>query len=158
MVQEQPNNPLHGLTLETIVKSLFETYGWEDLGDKIDIRCFKNDPSVKSSLKFLRKTPWARTKVERLYLKTEKKKQRKARKEKKESIPASAETLPEVPAEPSPPVIEGKVHEVVKPAVVKPAVVKPAVVKPAVVEPAVVKPAVVKPKLRPDSPWNNLKK
>jgi uncharacterized protein (DUF2132 family) len=64
----QPNNPLHGITLETIVTRLAEYYGWEELGSRINIRCFNNDPSVKSSLAFLRKTPWARSKVERLYL------------------------------------------------------------------------------------------
>jgi uncharacterized protein (DUF2132 family) len=71
MSEEQPNNPLHGLTLEAIVSSLVEHYGWERLGQLIDIRCFNNDPSVKSSLKFLRKTPWARDKVEELYLSTQ---------------------------------------------------------------------------------------
>jgi uncharacterized protein (DUF2132 family) len=71
MSEEQPNNPLHGLTLETVVNSLVEHYGWERLGQLIDIRCFNNDPSVKSSLKFLRKTPWARTRVEELYLSTQ---------------------------------------------------------------------------------------
>jgi uncharacterized protein (DUF2132 family) len=71
MSDEQPNNPLHGLTLEFIVNSLVEHYGWERLGQLIDIRCFNNDPSVKSSLKFLRKTPWARAKVEELYLSTQ---------------------------------------------------------------------------------------
>jgi uncharacterized protein (DUF2132 family) len=71
MSEEQPNNPLHGLTLESIVTSLVEHYGWERLGQLIDIRCFNNDPSVKSSLKFLRKTPWARDKVEELYLSTQ---------------------------------------------------------------------------------------
>ncbi len=68
MSDEQPNNPLHGLTLEQIVKSLVDRYGWEELGKLINIRCFNSDPSVKSSLKFLRKTPWARKKVEDLYL------------------------------------------------------------------------------------------
>jgi len=68
MSEQQPNNPLHGITLEQIVNSLVEQYGWSELGKRINIRCFKNDPSVKSSLKFLRKTPWARTKVEDLYL------------------------------------------------------------------------------------------
>ncbi len=68
---EQKNNPLHGLTLETIVTRLAEHYGWESLGEQISIRCFQADPSVKSSLKFLRKTPWAREKVEQLYLNTE---------------------------------------------------------------------------------------
>ena len=64
----QPNNPLHGLTLETIVTRLVEHYGWTELGRRIEIRCFNFDPSVKSSLQFLRKTPWARAKVEALYL------------------------------------------------------------------------------------------
>ena len=68
MSGQQPNNPLHGITLEQIVKSLVDHYGWRKLGKRIDIRCFNSDPSVKSSLKFLRKTPWARTKVEELYL------------------------------------------------------------------------------------------
>jgi uncharacterized protein (DUF2132 family) len=66
----QPNNPLHGVTLESIVTRLVDHYGWDKLGDKININCFKNDPSVKSSLKFLRKTPWAREQVENLYLST----------------------------------------------------------------------------------------
>lgn len=66
----QANNPLHGLTLETIVTKLVEFYGYPKLSQQINIRCFKEDPSIKSSLKFLRKTPWARTKVEELYLKT----------------------------------------------------------------------------------------
>lgn len=67
---EQKNNPLHGLTLETIVTRLADHYGWEALGKLISIRCFQADPSVKSSLKFLRKTAWAREKVEQLYLNT----------------------------------------------------------------------------------------
>ena len=73
MSEQQPNNPLHGITLEQIVNSLVEQYGWSELGKRINIRCFKNDPSVKSSLKFLRRTPWARTKVEDLYIATQKK-------------------------------------------------------------------------------------
>ena len=64
----QPRNPLHGLTLEAIVTALADYYGWEELGARIPVRCFTLDPSVKSSLKFLRKTPWAREKVEGLYL------------------------------------------------------------------------------------------
>lgn len=68
MSQEQPNNPLHGVTLQMIVEELVEYYGWHQLALRIDIRCFRNDPSVKSSLKFLRRTPWARQKVEDLYL------------------------------------------------------------------------------------------
>ncbi|HSC67130.1 MAG TPA: VF530 family protein [Cellvibrio sp.] len=67
---EQKNNPLHGITLETIVTRLADHYGWEALGNQINIRCFQSDPSIKSSLKFLRKTPWAREKVEQLYLNT----------------------------------------------------------------------------------------
>ena len=65
---DQPRNPLHGITLEAILENLVARYGWETLGRLIDIRCFTHDPSVKSSLKFLRKTPWARTKVEALYV------------------------------------------------------------------------------------------
>ncbi len=73
MSEEQVNNPLHGITLEQIVNSLVDHYGWNELGKRINIRCFTNDPSVKSSLKFLRKTPWARTKVEELFIATQKK-------------------------------------------------------------------------------------
>jgi len=62
------NDPLHGVTLEMIVTVLLERYGWEELGQLVDIRCFQSDPSVKSSLKFLRRTPWARKKVENLYV------------------------------------------------------------------------------------------
>ena len=64
----QRGNPLHGLTLETILKALVAHYGWSDLGERIPVRCFTQDPSVGSSLKFLRKEPWAREKVEGLYL------------------------------------------------------------------------------------------
>ncbi|MEO3866930.1 VF530 family protein [Rheinheimera fenheensis] len=66
----QPNNPLHGVTLEQIVTALVDHFGWPALAKQIDINCFKVDPSVKSSLKFLRKTPWAREKVEQLYIAT----------------------------------------------------------------------------------------
>ena len=66
----QHNNPLHGKTLEAILVYLVSYYGWEELGEKIRINCFRNDPSIKSSLKFLRRTSWAREKVERLYIKT----------------------------------------------------------------------------------------
>jgi len=68
MNNEQPRNNLHGVTLEMILNHLVEQYGWDELGKRIVIKCFINDPSVKSSLKFLRKTPWARKKVEDLYL------------------------------------------------------------------------------------------
>ena len=64
----QPNNPLHGISLEQLLTKLVAHYGWEELSKNIDIKCFKNDPSIKSSLTFLRKTPWARTKLEELYL------------------------------------------------------------------------------------------
>jgi uncharacterized protein (DUF2132 family) len=66
--QVQPRNALHGLTLQTIVTALVDHYGWADLAQRIPIRCFRTDPSISSSLKFLRKTPWAREKVESLYL------------------------------------------------------------------------------------------
>lgn len=65
-------DPLHGVTLKMIVTELYEIYGWEELGDRIDINCFTKDPSISSSLKFLRKTPWAREKVEALYIKSTK--------------------------------------------------------------------------------------
>ena len=67
---QQPNNPLHGLTLEKILTRLVEHYGWDGLYDEINVNCFYNEPSIKSSLKFLRKTQWARDKVEALYLRT----------------------------------------------------------------------------------------
>lgn len=71
--REQPNNPMHGVKLITILVLLLEHYGWEGLAMKININCFKNDPSIKSSLKFLRKTQWARDKVKQLYLDLKKK-------------------------------------------------------------------------------------
>ena len=66
----QTNNPLHGVKLVDMLELLVKTYGWDDLGEMITIRCFTHDPSIKSSLTFLRKTPWARDKVEQLYLRT----------------------------------------------------------------------------------------
>ncbi len=68
MTHPQPKNPLHGLTLETILTQLVDHYGWEKLGQTIKIKCFNQDPSIKSSLKFLRTTSWARKEVEDLYL------------------------------------------------------------------------------------------
>lgn len=68
MSSKQPGNPLHGVTLERMLNDLVADYGWAELGRLIDIRCFNNDPSIKSSLKFLRKTDWARKQVEELYL------------------------------------------------------------------------------------------
>lgn len=66
--ESQPNNPLHGITLANVLEYLVDRYGWEYLGKKIRIKCFTDNPSIKSSLTFLRKTPWARTKVEDLYI------------------------------------------------------------------------------------------
>ena len=68
MPEAQPNNPLHGVTLEAMLNHLVKYYGWEQLGYNINIRCFNENPSVQSSLKFLRKTAWARKKVEELYI------------------------------------------------------------------------------------------
>ena len=67
MSEHQENNPLHGKTLEQVVTGLVDYYGWPELGSRINIRCFNSDPSIQSSLKFLRKTPWAREKVEKLF-------------------------------------------------------------------------------------------
>ncbi|UVE18944.1 VF530 family protein [Pseudomonas sp. LS44] len=68
MTSPRPQDPLHGVTLEAVVTALVDHYGWARLGELVTIRCFQSDPSVKSSLKFLRKTPWAREKVEALYI------------------------------------------------------------------------------------------
>ncbi len=76
MSKQQPNNPLHGIKLATIIEDLVDFYGWDSLADKININCFKSNQTVKSSLKFLRKTPWARDKVEDLYLQFQKKHKR----------------------------------------------------------------------------------
>ncbi len=70
MTNQQPQNPLHGITLEMLLTRLVEKYGWEELGRRIAIKCFTDNPSIKSSLKFLRRTPWARKKVEELYQKS----------------------------------------------------------------------------------------
>ena len=74
---EQKNNPLHGITLEQILTHLVNQYGWDEMGNQINIRCFQIDPSVKSSLAFLRKTPWARKKVEDFYIYSLRKKKSK---------------------------------------------------------------------------------
>ena len=71
MSKERAQDPLHGITLKAIMTQLVEEYGWDELGNRITIKCFSNDPSISSSLKFLRKTPWARQKVEKLYLETQ---------------------------------------------------------------------------------------
>jgi uncharacterized protein (DUF2132 family) len=70
-IESQPNNQLHGVKLVDILEHLVDKYGFEDLGERITIRCFTDNPSIKSSLKFLRRTPWARAKVEQLYLKSQ---------------------------------------------------------------------------------------
>lgn len=70
---DQAKNPLHGITLEQLLTELVDHFGWETLGQRIKIKCFTEDPSISSSLKFLRKTPWARTKVEALYLRMQSK-------------------------------------------------------------------------------------
>ncbi|MDF3933471.1 VF530 family protein [Pseudomonas citronellolis] len=67
-MSEKPKDPLHGMTLQAILESLLERYGWDGLAKRVDIRCFKSDPSIKSSLTFLRRTPWAREQVEQLYV------------------------------------------------------------------------------------------
>lgn len=69
-MNSQPNNLLHGKTLKFILEYLVDAYGWPELGSRIKVKCFVKDPSINSSLTFLRKTPWARTKVENLYLET----------------------------------------------------------------------------------------
>jgi uncharacterized protein (DUF2132 family) len=80
---EQPRNPLHGITLETIMNELVDEFGWKTLGQRIPIRCFLSNPSIKSSLTFLRKTPWAREKVESMYLFLQREKARNARQAKR---------------------------------------------------------------------------
>ena len=70
MTESQPNNPLHGIKLTEIIEYLYNEFGWVEMGERININCFTNNPSIKSSLKFLRKNQWARDKVEKLYLKT----------------------------------------------------------------------------------------
>ena len=70
MSKEQPRNPLHGVTLEMMIRLLVTHYGWEEMGRSIPVRCFQVDPSMGSALKFLRRTPWARDRVEQLYLRT----------------------------------------------------------------------------------------
>jgi uncharacterized protein (DUF2132 family) len=77
MSDEQPNNLLHGVTLKAILEALVASYGWEGLAARIPVACFSNAPSLKSSLKFLRKTPWARVKVERLYLADQRQREKK---------------------------------------------------------------------------------
>lgn len=79
-MNDQPNNPTHGVTLEMMLTLLVDVYGWEELGRLIRVRCFNHDPSFKSSLQFLRKTPWARDKTERLYVYAKRQKDKADRK------------------------------------------------------------------------------
>lgn len=103
MADEQPNNPLHGVTLKAILEDLVARHGWAELSQRIQLRCFAHDPNLKSSLKFLRKTPWARQKVEGLYLQDqrvlERKRKRNRRRAAKRAHRAEREALA---AEPPP--------------------------------------------------------
>lgn len=85
-MQEQPNNLTHGVKLQDMLESLVEVYGWEGMAERVNVRCFQVDPSLKSSLKFLRKTPWAREKVETLYARWAGKKKRQASKAQDEDV------------------------------------------------------------------------
>ena len=104
-MDEQPNNSMHGVTLKMILEDLVERHGWLDLGGLVPIRCFTDDPSVRSSLKFLRKTPWARAKVEQLYIKdqevVERKRKRNRRRAAQRAFRAASEaTEPPTDEEP----------------------------------------------------------
>lgn len=101
--QGAQKDPLHGVSLETIVRELEQRFGWDGLAQRIDINCFKKDPSVKSSLKFLRKTPWARSKVEALYVRT-----CSAQKSRKKDADRSAKKAAKQPARKSSPSQDSK--------------------------------------------------
>ncbi len=103
MPNEQPNNPLHGLTLAKIVTTLQEHYGWDGLAERINVNCFKSDPSLKSSLKFLRKTQWARTEVEELYLEDQWHIERNRKRNKRRAEMRAARTEPNEGEDPSEP-------------------------------------------------------
>lgn len=103
MSLEQPKNPLHGVTLEQIVTTLSQYYGWEELGRQVVIRCFTHDPSVSSSLKFLRRTPWAREKVESFYLWHLRELRRQAQAGAKPAVSAAGQEDARPPASSSPP-------------------------------------------------------
>ncbi len=98
MSAEQPNNPLHGITLQAIVEDLVERHGWYDLAGLVPIRCFTHDPSVRSSLKFLRKTPWARAQVEQLYLKDQEVLERKRKRNRRRAAQRAFRAASEPPA------------------------------------------------------------
>jgi uncharacterized protein (DUF2132 family) len=97
-VTTQPNNPLHGISLKTMLEELVERHGWETLGRRIAIRCFTDDPSVASSLKFLRKTEWARSKVEQLYLADLEAIERNRKRNRRRAAMRAARTEPETAA------------------------------------------------------------
>jgi uncharacterized protein (DUF2132 family) len=86
MADQKPNDLLHGITLEMILTQLVEQYGWDKMGKAIRIKCFTNDPSIKSSLQFLRRTPWARSKVEALYLRCKRESEKKQKSTTEEGI------------------------------------------------------------------------
>ena len=97
MTNTQANNPLHGLTLQTIVETLETQLGWQKMGQAVKIKCFTDNPSVKSSLKFLRKTPWAREKVEQLYLSTMQQNKPKTSRKAKSKIAPEEFVWPDLP-------------------------------------------------------------
>lgn len=103
MSQEQPNNPLHGVTLKALLEDLVERHGWEELASRVNVNCFHFDPSIKSSLKFLRKTDWARAKVERIYIadhaRIQKNKKRNARRAAQRAHRAEVDAAVEEPEE-----------------------------------------------------------
>ena len=92
MDQEQPNNPLHGVTLKAILEFLVDKHGWDVLAEQVNIRCFAYEPSIKSSLKFLRQTEWARTKVEQIYIQDVAKAERRRKQNKRRAAMRAART------------------------------------------------------------------
>ena len=98
-MNDQPNNPLHGVTLKAIVEDLVARHGWEGLANQVPVRCFTNEPSVKSSLKFLRKTDWARAKVEQLYLSDQARIEKNRKRNRRRAEMRANRTEPEPPEE-----------------------------------------------------------
>lgn len=107
MSTEQPLNPLHGITLKMILEDLVERHGWDELADRIRIRCFADEPSIKSSLKFLRKTDWARAKVEGLYLADQRRIESKKKRNRRRAGMRAHRAEQEKASEPKPEVDEG---------------------------------------------------
>lgn len=99
--EEQPNNPLHGVKLATILEVLTEEYSWEELYEMVNINCFKSNPSIKSSLKFLRRTPWARERIEGIYLKLLRNKKKGPLQKKKPLTPEKKPPLQSYGSKPS---------------------------------------------------------